>query len=76
MSVEKKSFIKVDDLMSKVSLEQAVGAETRTRCFLARGKTQETGDRALAIQTEHPAKQWRCRRNGCGKSGNLVLLSN
>jgi 5S rRNA maturation endonuclease (ribonuclease M5) len=88
MSSEKKSsFIKVDDLMPQVSLEQAaqfygvplpelhkVGEETRARCFLQCGRTQETGDRALAIQTGHPAKQWHCHQYGCGKNGNLVSL--
>jgi len=87
MAPEKKSFIKVDDLMPQVSLEQAaafygvallelhkVGAETRAKCFLQYGRAQETGDRALAIQTEHPAKQWHCHQYGCGKSGNLVSL--
>lgn len=88
MSAEKKStFIKVDDLMPQVTLEQAaafygvplpelhkVGEETRARCFLQCGRTTETGDRALAIQTGHPAKQWHCHQYGCGKSGNLVSL--
>ncbi len=88
MSTEKKaSFIKVDDLLPQVSLEQSasfygvalpelhkVGSETRTRCFLQCGRAQETGDRVLAIQTEHPAKQWHCHQYSCGKSGNLVSL--
>src|ERR1700720_100788 len=88
MSAEKKSsFIKVDDLMPQVALEQAVtyyrvqmpelhqvGSETRTRCFLNCGKSQETGDRAIAIQHGHPAKQWHCHQYGCGKGGNLVSL--
>src|SRR5258707_9085435 len=87
MSAEKKSFIKVDDLMPQVTLPQAaafygvslpelhqVGSETRARCFLNCGRTAETGDRALAIQAEHPAKQWHCHQYGCGKSGNLVSL--
>lgn len=87
MSAEKKSFIKVDDLMPQVTLPQAaafygvslpelhqVGSETRARCFLNCGRTAETGDRALAIQADHPAKQWHCHQYGCGKSGNLVSL--
>jgi 5S rRNA maturation endonuclease (ribonuclease M5) len=87
MTAEKKSFIKVDDLMPQVTLEQAatfygvtlpelirVGSETRTRCFLNCGRSAETGDRALAIQSDHPAKQWHCHQYGCGKSGNLVSL--
>ena len=73
--------------MPQVSLEQAaayygvplpelhrVGNETRCRCFLNCGRTCETGDRVLAIQTDHPAKQWHCHHYGCGKGGNLVSL--
>lgn len=87
MPAEKKSFINVDELMPQVRLEQAagyygvelpelhrIGSETRTRCFLQCGRTQETGDRVLAIQEGHPAKQWMCHQYGCGKSGNLVSL--
>ncbi len=87
MSAEKKSFIKVDDLLPAVTLPQAaafygvplpelhqVGSETRARCFLNCGRTAETGDRVLAIQADHPAKQWHCHQYGCGKSGNLVSL--
>ncbi len=51
-----------------------IGNETRARCFLVCGRTHETGDRALAIQTDHPAKQWKCHQYGCGKAGNLVSL--
>ena len=47
-----------------------VGSETRSRCFLVCGKTAETGDRALAIQHDHPVKQWQCHQYGCGKNGN------
>src|SRR5947209_8409819 len=87
MSPEKKSFINVDELMPGISLEQAtrfynvelpelhhIGSETRARCFLLCGRTQETGDRALAIQTGDPAKKWKCHQYGCGKGGNLVSL--
>ncbi len=87
MAPERKSFINVDELMPKLSLEDVarhyntqlpelykVGNETRTRCFLVCGKSQETGDRALAIQHDHPAKQWHCHQYGCGKGGNLVSL--
>ena len=54
MAVEKKSFIKVDELMHQLTLEEvaafygvalpelkAIGAETRMRCFLNCGKKQE-----------------------------------
>ena len=87
MATEKKSFINVDELMPQVSLEQVVsyygaqlpelhrlGSETRAKCFLNCGRTQETGDRVLAIQESHPVKQWHCHQYGCGKSGNLVSL--
>ena len=85
MSAEKKSFVNVDELMPKVRLEDAarfygvelptlhrIGTETRARCFLNCGRTGETGDRALAIQTEHPAKQFACHQYGCGRGGHLV----
>src|SRR4051812_18980301 len=87
MPAEKPGYINVDELMPQVSLEQVaqfyglalpelkrIGSETRVRCFLNCGKTCETGDRALAIQENHPAKQWHCHQYGCGKSGNLVSL--
>ena len=84
---EKKSFVNVDELMPQVSLEQAamyygiplpdlkrVGSETRTACFLICGKAEATGDRALAIQADDPAKKWHCHQYGCGKGGNLISL--
>lgn len=88
MSTEKKStYINVDQLLPEISLEQAaafyglvlpdlqrIGGETRSRCFLNCGKTAETGERALAIQTGHPAKTFKCHQYSCGKSGNLVSL--
>lgn len=85
MAPENKAFVKVDELMPQLSVEDVaryygtvlpelhrVGSETRTRCFLQCGRTGETGDRALAIQHDHPAKQWHCHQYGCGKGGNLV----
>ncbi len=85
--MEKKGFINVDELMPQVSVEQVanyygvalphlkkVGAETRTACFLNCGKQTPTGDRALAIQADDPAKKWHCHQYGCGKGGNLVSL--
>ena len=87
MAPEKKGFINVDELMPQLTLEDVarhygvelpelhrVGSETRTRCFLQCGRTAETGDRALAIQHDHPAKQWHCHQYGCGKGGNLLSL--
>ncbi|MFO0814123.1 MAG: toprim domain-containing protein [Gemmatales bacterium] len=73
--------------MPKVSLEQIssyygmtlpelkrIGQETRTACFLHCGKQSKSGDRALAIQEQHPAKQWHCHQYECHRSGNLVSL--
>src|SRR5205085_10375608 len=87
MPPEKKTFINVDELMPQLSLDDVarhygvqlpelhqIASETRARCFLNCGKTSETGDRALAIQTDHPARQWKCHQYGCGKGGNLVSL--
>jgi hypothetical protein len=84
---DKQPFVNVDELMTRVTVEQAalfygvplpelhrIGAETRTRCFLVCGKTKETGDRVLAIQEGDPARKWRCHQYGCGKGGNLVSL--
>lgn len=87
MSPEKSRYINVDELMPKVTLEQVavfygvklpelkrIGQETRTACFLNCGKHSETGDRALAVQEQHPAKQWHCHQYECHRSGNLVSL--
>ncbi len=85
--MSEKHFIPVDELLPQISVEQAarfygvelpelrrIGKETRTACFLNCGKAHPTGDRALAIQADHPAKQWHCHSYGCGKGGNLVAL--
>jgi hypothetical protein len=85
MAKETPGYVNVDELMRQVSLEQAaayygirlpelhrVGSETRMRCFLNCGRKDETGDRAIAIQPDHPAKIWRCHQYGCSKGGNLV----
>lgn len=87
MAPERKVFVNVDELLPQVSLEQAalyygvslpplrkIGAETRSACFLQCGKDRETGDRALAIQTDEPTKKWKCHQYGCTKGGNLVGL--
>ena len=78
MPDKNRGFINVDELVPQVTIEQVaayygvplpelkrVGEETRTRCFLNCGKTQDTGDRALAIQESHPARQWQCHQYGC-----------
>ncbi len=87
MPERKSSFIKVDELLPEVSLEQAasfyglslpemrrVGDEVRMRCFLACGRTEETGDRAIAVQVDSPVKPWKCHVYECQKGGNLVGL--
>src|SRR5437868_7096707 len=88
MAPERRTgYINVDELMPQVTLEQVaayygtplpdlkhIANETRTKCFLACGRTHETGERALSIQTDHPAKQWKCFQYGCTKSGNLIAL--
>jgi hypothetical protein len=87
MGSERSGFVNVDALMREVSAEQIlahfgvtlpeiqrVGSEIRTRCFLNCGRAEETGDRAIAIQADHPAKLWRCFHAGCGRGGNLVSL--
>lgn len=53
---------------------QRIGSEIRTRCFLTCGRHENTGDRAIAIQADHPAKIWHCYHAGCGKGGNLISL--
>ncbi len=87
MSERKSAFIKVDELLPQVSVERAadyygitlpeirqVGDEIRMRCFLACGRTEETGDRAIAIQVNNPVKPWKCHVYQCQKGGNLVGL--
>ncbi len=87
MPERKSSFIKVDELLPEVSLEQAaafygvslpemrqVGDEVRMRCFLACGRSEETGDRAIAVQVDNPVKPWKCHVYQCQKGGNLVGL--
>ncbi len=87
MPPDKSRYIDVDNLLLHVSLEQAaafygvelpelkrVGSSIRTRCFLMCGKPAETGERALSVQADDPAKAWRCFQTSCGKSGNLVGL--
>jgi hypothetical protein len=87
MSERKPAFIKVDELVPQITLEQAanyygvtlpeirqVGDEIRMRCFLACGRSEETGDRAIAVQANNPVKPWKCHVYGCQKGGNLVGL--
>ena len=87
MGSERSGFVNVDALMGALSAEQVlayygvpsteihrVGSEIRMRCFLNCGRTEETGERVIAIQADHAAKLWRCFHAGCGRGGNLVSL--
>lgn len=87
MGKRKSSFVQIDDLQAQIDIETAcrfygvdpgplerVGKDIRTRCFLNCGKTEETGNRAIAIDPESPVKRWRCHQYGCGKGGNLVTM--
>lgn len=87
MSETKSSFVKVDQLLPQVTIEQAaeyygvqlpeirrIGDEVRMRCFLACGRTEETSDRAIAVQADNPVKPWKCHVYECQKGGNLVGL--
>src|SRR5436190_1706740 len=85
MTPERKGYVNVDELTPRIPLEQAFqyygvplpelhrsGTETRMRCLLHCGKTDETGDRVIAMQEQHPAKQWKCHQYGCTQGGNFV----
>jgi hypothetical protein len=89
MAPHKPGFINVDELAQQLTVQQVAdhfgvpadalqqaGREIRTRCFLQCGKQHDTGDRALAIQSEHPAKIWKCHDYDCPvkQGGNLVSL--
>src|SRR5262249_29684827 len=87
MPAERKSFVNVDELIPQISLERMaafygvelddlrrVGSETRTRCFLACGRTGGPATPALPARPDHPPRQWHCHQYGCGKSGNLVWM--
>ena len=87
MPARKSAYIDIQALMPQVSLEQAaafygvtlpevkrIGEETRMRCFLNCGRSEATGERALAIQADTATKVWKCFQYGCGKGGNLVGL--
>ncbi len=69
MNQPRGSFVDVDELMRRVSLDDVcrfygtpldavhrVGDEVRTRCFLNCGKSEPTGDRALAIKLGDPRR--------------------
>lgn len=88
MNQSRGSFVDVDELMRRVSLDDVcrfygvpldaihrVGDEVRTRCFLNCGKNEPTGDRVLALKTDD-VKRWCCHRYECSHKagGNLVGL--
>lgn len=77
---KKRAFINVDELMPQAAVEQVaayygvtlpeirrIGQEIRTRCFLNCGRSEETGDRALAIRADEPTKPWRCQAGSKSK---------
>lgn len=87
MTNRNSSFVKIDELQAAVDIETAcrfygvdpgplerVGKDIRTQCFLNCGKTEETGNRAIAIDSQSEVKRWRCHQYGCGKGGNLVTM--
>lgn len=79
---------RLDELKQSVSYEQVArfygsvlpeirqsGAEVRTACFLNCGKTEPTGDRAIAINISTPDARWKCHQYGCTRKGDLVTLA-
>lgn len=84
MNRQRKGWVDVEPLMEQVSVDQAARyyginlqlerttGEVRTRCFLNCGKTQETGDRAMAIDLDR--KRFRCHHYGCTAGGGLLDL--
>jgi 5S rRNA maturation endonuclease (ribonuclease M5) len=88
MNHPKHAFVNIDELSRSISIEQVLthfglvheiahrtGNEIRTRCFLNCGKSEPTGDRALAIKDED-VKRWCCHQYTCPHKagGNLVGL--
>ncbi len=57
-------------------MERGVVSEARrrvrTRCFFNCGRTEKTGDRAVAINVDQ--KRFRCHQYGCGVGGGLLDL--
>ena len=84
MNRQRKGWVNVEPLIEQVSIEQAARyygialqlerttGEVRTRCFLNCGKTQETSDRAMAIDMDR--KRFRCHHYGCTAGGGLLDL--
>ena len=75
----------VDRAMSEISLDEAAarsgitldakgpGSEVRLDCpFGCAG--DHTGRREISVNTEHPAKLWKCHSYGCEMRGNLLGL--
>ncbi len=84
MNRQRKGWIDVEPLIEQVSIDRAAQyygialqlerttGEVRTRCFLNCGKTEETGDRAMAIDLDR--KRFRCHHYGCTAGGGLLDL--
>ena len=84
MNRQRKGWIAVEPLIEQVNIDQAAQyygialrlerttGEVRTRCFLNCGKTEETGDRAMAIDMDR--KRFRCHHYGCTAGGGLLDL--
>lgn len=82
------SMGKLDQLKADVTFEQVAayygtllpelqrsGDEVRLACFLNCGKTEPTGNRAIAINTSTPDARWKCHQYGCTRKGDLVTLA-
>lgn len=84
--MKKPGYINVDELMQRADITAVLkslgvqetihraGDEIRLRCILACGHDCPSGNRALAINTAHPAKLWQCHVYECQQRGNLVAL--
>ncbi len=84
MNRQRKGWVDIEPLIEQVRVEQAAEyygialqlerttGEVRTRCFLNCGKTEETGDRAFAIDLDR--KRFRCHHYGCTAGGGLLDL--
>ena len=81
MTDRKSRFVNIDELQSQVDLEtacqfygvdpgelQRIGKDIRTKCFLNCGKSEETGNRAIAIDAERDDEGGREAPIGAGTS--------
>jgi hypothetical protein len=83
----RSGFVNAGELKRQVSVEQVaafygaslpelhrLGSEVRTACFLACGKAQATGPRALAIKADTDDKHWKCHQYGCPHGGDIIEM--